>query len=74
MVYEITKLWLYPFCRLFTGKIDGKANIQKNKNFIVVANHRRLIDPILIAYIIRMSIFLFQKKPALGAGFSFLAL
>lgn len=32
------------------GKIEGKENIPKDKNFIIVANHRKLIDPLLMVY------------------------
>lgn len=50
MVYELTKWWYYPLCRLFLRRIDGIENIPKNTNFILVANHNRLIDPLLAAY------------------------
>ena len=50
MVYEFTKWWYYPLCRLFLRRIDGMGNIPENTNFILVANHNKWIDPLLVAY------------------------
>ena len=50
MVYKFTKWWYYPLCKLFLRKTYGNENIPKNGRFIVVANHSKLIDPLLIVY------------------------
>ena len=50
MAYPITKFWFYPFCRVFTRKIKGVDNIPNNTPFIIVSNHKKLIDPLLIIY------------------------
>lgn len=48
MVYPITKLWFYPLTGIFTKRIKGIGNIPVGSNFIVVSNHEKLIDPLLI--------------------------
>ena len=52
MVYPITKLWLLPFLRLLIKKIEGMENIPTNNNFIIAANHKRIIDSFFIGYAI----------------------
>jgi len=52
MVYPITKFWFYPLCRLFIKRIKGKENIPLKGPFIIISNHRKMIDPMLITYII----------------------
>ena len=50
MVYLLKGLWYYPLWRLLTKKVKGKENIPNKGNFIVVANHNKLLDPILVVY------------------------
>ena len=50
MVYPISKIWLYPFCRIFIKKIFGVRNIPTNSNFIIASNHEKRIDPLYIIY------------------------
>ena len=50
MVYPITKLWFYPFCRLLIRRIKGMENVPTKIPFIVVSNHERLVDSLLIIY------------------------
>jgi hypothetical protein len=38
MVYPISKIWIYPFCRIFIKKIFGVGNIPTNSNFIYGIN------------------------------------
>ncbi len=52
MAYPITKLWFYPFCRIFIKKINGLDNIPKNSNFIIASNHKKLIDPLFLIYVV----------------------
>lgn len=52
MVYPISKIWLYPFCRIISKKTKGIENIPNKTPFIIVSNHKRLLDPFLITYII----------------------
>lgn len=48
MVYPIFKLVLYPVIFLLTKRIKGIENIPTNKTFIIISNHEKLIDPLLI--------------------------
>lgn len=50
MAYPISKLWLYPFCRLMIREIKGIENIPNKSKFIIVANHEHLVDPLHILY------------------------
>src|SRR3989344_9206997 len=50
MAYPITKLWLYPLLRTFIRKIKGIENISEKANFIAVANHEKLADPLFILF------------------------
>jgi|TARA_B100001971_G_C18198318_1_gene542896 1-acyl-sn-glycerol-3-phosphate acyltransferase len=50
MVYPISKIWIYPFCRIFIKKIFGVGNIPTNSNFIIVSNHENRIDSLYIIY------------------------
>ena len=50
MVYPITKLWFYPFCRLLIGRIKCMENIPADMPFIAVSNHELLVDSLLIIY------------------------
>lgn len=50
MAYPITKLWLYPFCELMIRKIKGIENIPNKTNFIIVANHEHLVDPLYVLF------------------------
>ena len=50
MVYPISKLWYYPLLKIFLKRAKGMDNIPRYINFIVAANHSKLIDPILIYY------------------------
>lgn len=50
MVYLIIKILLYPILRILVRNNKGIENIPTDKNFIVVANHNKQIDPILVAY------------------------
>ena len=50
MAYPISKLWIYTLCRVLTRNIEGINNIPKDFNFILISNHDKLIDPLLILY------------------------
>lgn len=50
MVYKFTKWWYYPLCWLFIREIIGVYNIPSKGKFIVVANHNKMLDPLLIVY------------------------
>ena len=50
MVYPISKLWFYPLSNIFIKRVKGIENIPRNINFIVAANHNKLIDPIYVYY------------------------
>jgi len=50
MVYTITKLWFYPTIALFIRKIKGVENIHSKTPFIIITNHEKKIDPLLIVY------------------------
>ena len=50
MVYPLRRLWYYPFWRVLIKKVKGMQNIPDKGNFIIVANHNKLLDPILVAY------------------------
>ena len=50
MAYPINKLWFYPFCRVLTRKINGMENIPDDITFIIISNHEKLVDPLLILY------------------------
>lgn len=50
MVYPISKLWFYPLCRILIKKVKGIDNIPEISNFILISNHEKLIDPLLIIY------------------------
>lgn len=50
MVYPILKLWFNQLCRIMIKDIKGTENIPDDLNFIIAANHSRLIDPAYIAY------------------------
>ena len=48
MVYPIVKLWSRPIIRILIRRIKGLVNIPFKTPFIIVSNHEKLIDPILI--------------------------
>ena len=50
MVYPISKLWLYPLCKILIKRIEGVENIPDKTPFIVVANHETRCDHLLIIY------------------------
>ncbi len=50
MAYIITKFWFYPIMWALTGKIKGAENIPLGGSFIIVANHEKRLDPLLIIY------------------------
>ena len=51
MAYPITKFWFfYPLGKLLIRKIMGRENIPKSIPFIIVSNHKKLVDPLLILY------------------------
>ena len=52
MAYPISKFWIYPFCRLLIRNVKGMENIPRDKRFIVVANHEKLIDPFYVLYLL----------------------
>ena len=50
MVHTIVKLWYYPICRILLRQIKGAENIPLKTPFIIISNHEKLIDPILVYY------------------------
>lgn len=50
MVYPITKFWFYPIFRILIRKIRDFGNIPNKGPFIIVSNHEKLIDPLIIIY------------------------
>ena len=50
MAYLITKIFYYSIIGFFMKGIKGLENIPKDKNFIIVANHDHLIDPVIMQY------------------------
>ena len=52
MTYPIFRLWAFPLIRIFIRNISGAENVPTTKNFIIVANHERLVDPVYLMYAI----------------------
>jgi 1-acyl-sn-glycerol-3-phosphate acyltransferase len=52
MAHPFSKLWFYPLCRLWIRKINGQANIPTKGPFIVISNHEKLIDPLIVSYFV----------------------
>ncbi len=50
MVHPIVKLWHYPICRILLKRIKGLENIPIKTPFIIISNHEKLIDPLLVYY------------------------
>ncbi len=81
------QMWLYPFClwgsRLWirasgaSVKVSGAENLEKNKSYIFVANHRSYLDTTLLFAYAGRKIGLIAKKevlkvPVLGQGMKFI--
>lgn len=81
------QMWLYPFCiwgaRLWIRasgarvKVSGAENIEKNKSYIFVANHRSYLDTTALFAYAGKKIGLIAKKevlkvPVLGQGMKFI--
>lgn len=81
------RIWLYPFClhgaRLWIRgsgvkvKVSGEENLEKNKSYIFVANHRSYIDTTALFAYAGRKIGLIAKKellkvPVLGQGISYI--
>ncbi len=76
MFYKIARAIVLFLIRLwFRIEVRGRENLPKEGGYIVIANHQRLIDPIIVteAVIVKLSIMakkeLFKNK-FLGAAFS----
>ena len=50
MAYPISKLWIYPICRVLLKRIGGIENIPNKITFVIISNHEKLVDPLLIIY------------------------
>lgn len=55
MAYPITRWWFIPLISLFCRDVMGIKNIP-NPPFIIIANHSKLIDPLLIYYALLLRI------------------
>lgn len=81
------RIWLYPFCvwgsKLWIRgsgikvKVSGAENLEKNKSYIFVANHRSYIDTTALFAYAGTKIGLIAKKevlkvPVLGQGMQFI--
>jgi 1-acyl-sn-glycerol-3-phosphate acyltransferase len=81
------QMWLYPFCVWGSKfwirgsgievKVSGRENVEKNKSYIFVANHRSYIDTTALFAYAGTKIGLIAKKevlkvPVLGQGMKFI--
>ncbi|MEO8074638.1 MAG: lysophospholipid acyltransferase family protein [Acidobacteriota bacterium] len=81
------QIWLYPFCmwgakkwiRLSGAKVKvfGKENLEENKSYVFVANHKSYIDTTALFAYTGKKLGLIAKKeilkvPVLGKGISFI--
>ena len=54
MAYPISKLIFYPIFAILMRRIKGMENIPSDKAFIIISNHEKKIDSLLIAFPIIM--------------------
>ena len=81
------RIWLYPLCLWGAKfwirgsgvdvKVTGKENLEKDKSYIFIANHRSYIDTTALFAYVGKKIGLIAKKeilkvPVLGRGISFI--
>ena len=61
--YKIASIidWIL-FKILFFPKIEGKKNIPKNGSFVLVSNHTRWLDPVMLVAVIRRDLHFLAKK------------